>query len=445
MDLDFNDAEARVKLIKHLKKNLNKVPDQFKPWAVLLLGKLEDRDAFINVKDEEIQQRFDEGKNPVSRIDKRLKKGVKELYDAINTPLGNRPQTYDTMRKNTAIPGYSPAATPQTHHGEGQKKFGITRGNAALKSKDPWAMLIEDTLERNKRGISGGNLDANGYLVIKEFHQGVTSGPLKNQGIHQFVDKIPLSSSETTAERVEQSAFEQKAAADWAGGDDVVVTDKGIESGVTRSSMLETMRKRGLVTPENQPQILQQLGELTTTDDFLKVAKEFDLPTTTESVAPFKGFQYRFGLGGMEGDVLKFMSQKFRGGAAFGASALTDADAVAELIKGNPEKAVKQAATGAVTGAAIQEVAKQAATRLPALAPTIAAGGSLMNPIGAISAGAAIGTAMRDVLPKSDFVSARGEGRGTLPEPDLPPPTLDGFLDVAKWMSNRLPKVFNMN
>ena len=68
-----------------------------------------------------------------------------------------------------------------------------------------------------------------------------------------------------------------------------------------------------------------------------------------------------------------------------------------------------------------------------------------MNPIGAISAGATIGTAMRDVLPKSDFVSARGEGRGTLPEPDLPPPTLDGFLDVAKWMSNKLPKVFNMN
>jgi hypothetical protein len=445
MDLDFNDAEARAKLIKHLKKNFNKAPDQFKPWAVLLLGKLEDRDAFINVKDKEIQQRFDEGKNPVSRIDKRLKKGVKEYYDALNTPLGNRPQTYDTMRKNTAIPGYSPAATPQTHHGEGIKKFGITRGNAALKSEDPWAMLIEDTLERNKRGISGGNLDANGNLVIKEFHQGVTSGPLKNQGIHQFVDKIPLSSSETTAERVAQSAFEQKAAADWAGGDGVVVTDKGIESGVTRSSMLETMRKQGLVTPENQPQILQQLGDLKTTDDFLKAAKKFNLPITTESIAPFKGFQYRFALGGMEGDVLKFMSEKFRGGAAFGASALTDADAVAELIKGNPEEAVTQAATGAVTGAVIQEVAKQTATRLPALAPAITTAGSLMNPIGAISAGATIGTAMRDVLPKSDFVSARGEGRGTLPEPDLPPPTLDGFLDVAKWMSNRLPKVFNMN
>lgn len=445
MELDFNDAEPRAKLIKHLKKHLNKVPDQFKPWAILLLGKLEDRDAFINVKDEEIQQRFDEGKHPKSRIGKRTKQGVKEFYDAINTPLGNKPQSFDTMRKNTAIPGYPSAETPETHHGEGQKKFGITRGNAALKSKNPWAMLIEDTLERNKRGISGGNLDANANMLIKPFHQGVVAGPLKGQGVHQFVDQIPLSSSETTAERVAQSAFEQKAASDWAGGEGVVVTDKGIESGVTRSSMLETMRRRGLVTPENQPQILQQLGELKTTDDFLKVAKEFDLPITTESVPPFKGFQYRFGLGGMEGDVLKFMSQKFRGGAAFGASALTDAEAVAELIKGNPEEAVKQAATGAVTGAAIQEVAKQAAMRAPALAPAIAGAGSLMNPIGAISAGATIGTAMRDVLPKSDFVSARGEGRGTLPEPDLPPPTLDGFVDVAKWMSNRLPKVFNMN
>jgi len=77
MELDFNDAEPRAKLIKHLKKHLNKVPDQFKPWAVLLLGKLEDRDEFIKIKDEEIQQRFDEGKHPVSRIDKRIKKGLK--------------------------------------------------------------------------------------------------------------------------------------------------------------------------------------------------------------------------------------------------------------------------------------------------------------------------------------------------------------------------------
>ena len=50
MELDFNDAEPRAKLIKHLKKHLNKVPDQFKPWDILLLGKLEDRDAFIPPK-----------------------------------------------------------------------------------------------------------------------------------------------------------------------------------------------------------------------------------------------------------------------------------------------------------------------------------------------------------------------------------------------------------
>ena len=441
-DLDFNDEAARLKLIKHLKKHIGKLPPEWRTYAELMVAKMEDRQSFMNTKDLEIAAKEAMGQSASSRIAKRSKQGLKEFYDAINTPLGQRAQSYDTMRRNTAVPGYAPDETPQTHHKEGQKKYGQSRGNAVLRSNNPWQILIQETVERTRRGLSGGNLDFNAAMLIPEFHQGVSEGALANQGVHQFVDRIPLDGNATPEERINQSAFEQRAADDWAGKDGVVITDKGIESGVTRSSMLETMRKEGLVDPSNQSEVLGQLGEMTTTDQFKNVAEEFGLPYTEESIPPFKGFQYRMGLGGYGPEMFRFLKDKLKAGGGIGAAFATDGDAIAELIKGNPEEAAKQASIGYVAGSVIGEGTKRLASAAPATAPYLGAAGQVLAPAAAIDAGAKIGVAMRDNVAESTHVSGRGAGRQAFApeEQELPDLSvqLDGVVGAAKWVGDKL-------
>ena len=343
-----------------------------------MVAKMENRQSFIQTKDLEIAAKQAMGESADSRIAKRSKQGLKEFYDAINTPLGEKAQSYDTMRRNTAVSGYKPKETPQTHHKEGQKKYGQSRGNAVLRSNNPWQILIQETVERTRRGLSGGNLDFNAAMLIPEFHQGVSQGSLANQGVHQFVDRIPLDGSATPEERIEQSAYEQRAADDWAGKDGVVITDKGIESGVTRSSMLETMRKEGIVDPSNQREVLGQLGEITTTDQFKNVAEEFNLPYTETSIPPFKGFQYRMGLAGFGPELGKFLKQRMGPGALFGATQdPTLIDKGFDALESGDVKAGKEATRRFGTNLLTGMAADEALRRAPAAFGRVAGGAGL--------------------------------------------------------------------
>ena len=141
-------------------------------------------------------------------------------------------------------------------------------------------------------------------------------------------------------------------------------------------------------------------------------------------------------------EMFRFLKDKLKAGGGFGAALATDGDAIAELIKGNPGEAAKQAGTGYVVGGAIGKGAQALAQKAPVTAPYLGAAGQVLAPVAAIDAGAKIGVAMRDNVAESTFESGRGAGRQAFApeEQELPDLSvqLDGITNAAKWVGDKL-------
>lgn len=360
-NLDFNISANREKLLTHLRANLSRVSPERRAWAEATLKQLENRHEFINKKDLQISEAGSDARKVKQYTGKRKSQGVKEFYNALNTPTDEKIQQFGAFKDQSKVEGQQVEA----HHGVGQKKHGVIRANNALKSSNPWDDLANNLDEQRAAGLSGGNAKANAYNLGRTFHQGDAAS---KQGIHQYLDPIKINPEN----RLDAAKFEVDAAQAWSSeGDFARVTDKGMQSGASRSGVLEGMRRRGLVTPANEKAVTQELLNIPDAKNLTQFAEGRGIKTSSAPGPVFAGNQAYAGPVGMAGQVGRAV-RKNPAGALTGAGLAISPQAVESALKGDYTQAAVQAGTGAATGAVANSALKTATAQLAQKLPTVA-------------------------------------------------------------------------